>query len=55
MKKIYFGIFALLLVIAAVIAPVTYNAAKNKFAGPQTQSIDTIDHSAHHGGTSNTQ
>ena len=55
MIKKHLAIFALLFLIAAVIAPVTYNAAKTRYTGQQTQIYQAINHSAHHGDTANTQ
>ena len=51
MKKLYSGVFVLLLLLAAVIAPTTYRTAQEMFAG-QAPVYDNIDHAAHHEGVS---
>ena len=55
MRKKHLAIFALLFLIAAAIAPVTYKAVKNRYAGQPTQIYQAVNHSAHHGDTANTQ
>ncbi len=49
MKKLYFGLFLVLLMVSAFIAPKTYAFVKNISNPPvSTQNINGIDHAAHH-------
>lgn len=54
-EKKHLAIYTILLLITAVIAPMTYKAAKTRYTGQQTQGYQAINHSAHHGGTVDTQ
>jgi len=52
MKRFHIGLIALLFLLAAAIAPFTYNTVKTMYAGKLQpgNSFGNINHTAHHGG-----
>lgn len=52
MKRLHIGLIALLFLLAAAIAPFTYNAVKTMYSGKQQPGYiyGSINHTAHHGG-----
>lgn len=52
MKRLHIGLFAMFFLLAAAIAPFTYNAVKNMYVGKLQpgNSFGNINHTAHHGG-----